>query len=178
MRVFVALPVPEHIQDHTVAALRGVRDDDRVTWTRPDGWHLTLAFVGDVDHVAPVVAAVRDAVDAAAVRPVDLATGSAVVLGRRALGLAIIEPDGAPMMRLGETIQQGLEDADLPVTRRRVRLHLTLARARRRSSIPADMVEPIDVAPARWLADTVAVYRSVLGTGPATYEVMASVPLG
>lgn len=184
MRLFVALDVPDRVRDAVDTAVAPHRDDDRVTWTRPDGWHVTLAFVGEVgqDRVDDPVAAVRAAAVAGCRTaglggPVDLRTGGLVRLGRGALAVELSDDPAGAVEALGGAIQSALGDAGLPVTPREVRPHLTLARARRRRSVPPALVAAIEVPVVTWSVDTVHVVQSHLGKGPATYEQRASVPL-
>lgn len=184
MRLFVALDVPDRICDAVATAVAPHRGDDRVTWTRPSGWHVTLAFVGEVtaddlgdDPVEVVRAAAADGCRAAGVgAPVDLRTGGLVRLGRGALAVELADDPAGAVAALGGAIQAALQEAGLPVTPRAVRPHLTLARARRRS-VPAGLVEAIEVPVVTWAIDAVHVVQSHLGKGPATYEQRASVPL-
>ena len=59
MRLFVAVPVPDAVRDHVLDAVGDLRGDERLAWTRPDGWHATLAFVGEVEDADAVVGATR-----------------------------------------------------------------------------------------------------------------------
>lgn len=181
MRLFVAVTVPADVRREVVAALGDLCDDDRLAWTRPDGWHATLAFLGDLaDDVGAdaVAAAVATGVDAAATGPVAVTVGAPTTLARRsALALTLEdEPDGA-LGRLGDAVQEAVAAAGIPVLRRAVRPHLTLARARRRRSVPAEVQEAVDVPPLRWTVTSLAVVESVRGAGPARYPTRATVPL-
>ena len=178
MRLFVAVPVPDEVRDAVVPALAGVRGDDRVAWTRPDGWHATVAFLGEVDDgaLADVVAAVR--VGTTGMSPFGLTTAAVGTLAR---GTALVvdldeDPDGA-MVALGAAVQESLGDAGFDVARRRVRPHLTLGRARRRGRVPEDVVAAVDVPATSWVVAHLAVVRSVLGDGPATYLTVGRVDL-
>lgn len=178
MRLFVALPVPPHVRDHVRAAVAAWWDDDRVAWTRPPGWHVTLAFLGEVDAPTPdVVDAVRAGCGAGGVDRVRLATAGTTRLGRGALALQVEDtPDGA-VATLGADVQSALEAAGLPVHRRPVRAHLTLGRARRRRPVPGDLRATVRVPPVTWTAREVEVVESVLGRGPADYAPVATVGL-
>lgn len=180
MRLFVALEAPPPaVREQVLEAVTPWRDDDRMAWTRPEGWHLTLAFLGEVDddRLAPVVAAVEAGVAAAEIRPTALTTGAVTTLGRGALAVEVADDPSGALDGLGRAIQDALAAVDLPVTPRPVRPHLTLGRARRRRPVPADLVEEVRVPAVSWVADTVAVVRSILGKGPAAYEIQATVPL-
>lgn len=178
MRLFVALPVPDHVVDHVREAIAPWWTDDRVAWTRPEGWHVTVAFLGELDEPPETVAtAVRAGARAAATGTVALTTGAVARLGRGALALQVHDaPDGA-VTGLGADVQAALAAADLPVTHRPVRAHLTLGRARRRRPVPADLVDDVQVAPTRWQVDHLEVVQSILGRGPATYAPVATVGL-
>ncbi len=186
MRLFVALAVPDRVREAVEAAVAPHRQDDRVSWTRSSGWHVTLAFVGEVttdDEVDGGPVEVVRAATAAGCRaagtagPIEVRTGRAVTLGRGALAVEVADDPDRAVERLGAAIQAALEGAGLPIHARRVRPHLTLARARRRRSIPAALVDAIDVPEVGWTVDGVEVVESVLGQGPATYVTRASVPL-
>lgn len=179
MRLFVALPVAEDARARIRDAVAPRRDDDRVAWTRPDGWHLTLAFLGDVadDRLADVAAAVEAGVAGAGTGPVALATGRVVRLGRGALGVEVVDDPPGAAAGLGEAVQHALADADLPVQHRAVRPHLTLGRARRRRPVPGELADAIEVPATGWTADRVEVVESVLGRGPAAYRPVADVAL-
>ena len=178
MRLFVAVPVPDAVRGHVLDAISELRDDDRLAWTRPDGWHATLAFVGEVEDADAVVAATRVGVGDAGVDAVTLTTGAADTLARRtALALALDDEPVGAVERLGAAVQDALRDVGLDVARRRVRPHLTLGRARRRRPVPADVLEAVDVPPVTWAVEDLEVVRSILGDGPATYVTVARVPL-
>lgn len=187
MRLFVAVDVDDEVRAVVERRVAPLRDDERMSWTRPDGWHLTLAFLGTVpdDRVDGVVAAVTAAVaGSGVVAPVRLTSGTVSTLRRRTLVVDVAdEPPGA-LARLGDAIQHALVDADLPVEVRPVVPHLTLARARDRGrqrgrgTIPLDLVRGLVVPSVSWSVAAVQVVQSVLGRGPATYVPVATIPLG
>jgi len=66
LRLFVAIPMPETVRDEIARVQQGLQQrapPNAVRWTKPEQFHLTLRFLGDV----PVerVAALREAVNAA-----------------------------------------------------------------------------------------------------------------
>jgi RNA 2',3'-cyclic 3'-phosphodiesterase len=185
-RLFVALPVPERVRTSLASAVAPCRDRlDGLSWTRPEGWHVTLAFLGSVDDhlVDEVVATVAAAAAAAAVTAPMLALGAAGRFGGRALWVRVDDDPQGTVAALGEGVQAALDDAGLPVQRRPVRPHVTLARGRRDRPVARRDVDAVaavlDPDPVhRWHADGVEVVRSLLGRGPARYVTLAAVPFG
>jgi 2'-5' RNA ligase len=54
VRAFVALEIPEEIRSQLKAIQSAWRSRlPRARWTRPEGWHLTLKFLGEVDRQMP-----------------------------------------------------------------------------------------------------------------------------
>jgi 2'-5' RNA ligase len=48
IRAFLALEIPESIRSQLAAARESLRHEmPRARWTRPEGWHLTLKFLGE-----------------------------------------------------------------------------------------------------------------------------------
>lgn len=180
MRLFVAVPVPEETRVRIGLRLGHLVDDDRFAWTRRDGWHVTVAFVGEVADplLEAVVAAVWGAASVLRPGPVTLRTTDPVVLGRGgALAVALDDQPAGHLARLGGAVQAALDAADLPVTPRPVRPHLTLARARRGRAVPPEVRDAVDVAGIDWTARHIEVVQSVLGEGPARYRSVATLPL-
>jgi len=54
VRAFVALEIPAEIRSHLNEIQAAWRSRlPRARWTRPEGWHLTLKFLGEVDQRVP-----------------------------------------------------------------------------------------------------------------------------
>jgi len=65
MRCFIALPLPPEAREALARALSPLRSKwPRLRWTSPDGYHLTLAFLGEIGE--PALACARRALGAAA----------------------------------------------------------------------------------------------------------------
>lgn len=180
MRLFVALEVPGEVRRQVDAAVEPLRRRfPRLRWTRPDAWHLTLAFLGEVDAV--VADGLPDVLLPAVAEtggPMRLSLAGPDRFGRRVLWLGVDdEPPGAVAL-LGARVQQVAEAQGIEVDRRPVRAHLTLARARGRDPVGPAVVDACAPVAASWTVDRAVLFRSELGGGPARYEAPASLPLG
>jgi RNA 2',3'-cyclic 3'-phosphodiesterase len=188
-RLFVALPVPAEVRDGLEDVAEGLRERaPELRFTRPDGWHVTLAFLGTVgaeriDEVGRVVSEVALASPA-----IDLHLAGPGRFGNRALWVGIDDTPSGAVAELGQRLQVAIAAAGSPVQEQDVRPHLTLARGGRGRPVRAryldDLAELLETAadpggaPARaWVADEVQVWRSELGRGPARYHVVARAPL-
>jgi RNA 2',3'-cyclic 3'-phosphodiesterase len=179
MRLFVAVPVPEEVRRALAGAVDGWRagcaHDEGWRWTRPEGWHVTVAFLGQVpdDEVQRVEPAVRAGVAGAS--PLTLRLGGLGRFGVRVLHVAVEDEPPGSLVALGRGVQAAVAAAGLPVQEREVRGHLTLARSTRRGRI--DHVPAIEVPERSWRAETVSIEVSRPQRGGARYETLASVPL-
>lgn len=180
MRLFAGLPLSDDVRSVLRDAVdAAARADDDWGWTRSSSWHVTLAFLGEVapDHRDDVEAVIGSAVRRRG-RAIELTVDDLAVKSRRMVWARIdAAPEGA-LAGLGEGIQIALEDAGLPVDRKPVAGHVTLARWRgggRRAPRSAWPELP-DVA-VSWSPGEVVLWQSHLGDGPARYEALASFPL-
>jgi 2'-5' RNA ligase len=146
---------------------------------RPENWHVTLRFLGDVDAVQ------RDRV-VAALDEEDLGERFLVTWGelgafpraRRATVLWLgLERGSAELEALAVVAEAASARAGFPPEDRPFRAHLTLSRIRPHQDVSAllDGVAPLDVA---MEVDRIVLYRSHLGRGGARYEAVEEFPLG
>ena len=182
-RCFVAVPIPEDLRSslvEAVAAWRALPDAPDLRWTDPDGWHVTLAFLGAVSADAGSVAVPRLfgrlSVPSrhSRCRPVGWAPSRGP--GRRTTAWYGVGDPNGDLAALAEAVGEAV----LPVGgTSRFRPHLTLGRSRVRRGEPlgpwlATLPVPIGTLP---VSDAV-LYRSHLGRGPARYEVLSGAALG
>ncbi|WFB87258.1 MULTISPECIES: RNA 2',3'-cyclic phosphodiesterase [Streptomyces] len=191
MRLFAAVLPPEGVTASLadeVAALRGLPGAEGLRWTGRPGWHLTLAFYGEVDDDAVPDLSARLERAARRTAPFGLALRGGGQFGRgRVLWAGVAGTGGGdlPALRLlaGRAEAAGRR-AGVPMgEHRRYTPHLTLARSR----------EPLDVRPhltlldgfttPAWTVTDLALVRSNLpdsgvpGEQPR-YETVARSPLG
>ncbi|NUR70028.1 MAG: RNA 2',3'-cyclic phosphodiesterase [Hamadaea sp.] len=193
MRVFVALfpPAPAiadleslvsrlHLGKATAAG-RDVRLDP------PERWHVTLAFLGEVDDagLAAAEGAVGRVAEAwpqehAGVPPLRLADGGRFGTGPSTILWAGLHGDLGRLTDLAGQVDHALADVGLPSSDGKpFRPHLTLARCGDRLSteeVAADLAQLHQYAGPTWKADELVLVRSHLGDDPR-YERLRSWPL-
>jgi RNA 2',3'-cyclic 3'-phosphodiesterase len=184
MRLFVAIAPPPAVLDELDALagpLRARRPDLR--WTSREAWHVTLAFLGQVDESA--AARLLPRLERAARRHhpfrLEFCGGGAFPAPRRANVLwSGMSGDRRALARLAESVAAGASrgGAPPPDKGRRFQPHLTLARCR----MPADVTELVAVLAGYrgqpWTADRIHLVRSHLGAATQPrYVTLASWPL-
>lgn len=181
-RLFVALPLAPRLRSNLKSAVAGWRrrnDAPDLRWTDPDGWHVTLAFMGATDPsvVPELVGALRDV--AVGTSPFRVPTGGVGAFPRpgaaQAIWYGVSDPDRR-LRDLASHVQAAVLPSGLPA---RFRAHITLARSRVRRGEPLGPWLATLEPPAGTLAvSALTLFRSHLGRGPARYEVLARLPLG
>ncbi|MYR43433.1 RNA 2',3'-cyclic phosphodiesterase [Streptomyces sp. SID5910] len=187
MRLFAAVLPPEDVVAALaveVAALRRLPGADGLRWTGRPGWHLTLAFYGEVpDDVVPDLSARLERA-ARRTAPFELALRGGGQFGHgRALWAGAA--GGLPDLRLlAERAESAGRRAGVEMgEHRRYKAHLTLARSREAFDV-APYVDALDgfTGPA-WTVTDLALVRSNLprsgvpGEQPR-YETVARSPFG
>ena len=158
MRLFVAVRPPEEVLDQLAALPRS--DATGLRWTTRDQWHVTLRFLGSVDDVDGVVAALSGVRHAAC----DVEVGPATT--RLGPGVLMLPVRGLDSLAAALPFP-----ADRPFTG-----HLTLARARGRGGrVPSALVGTPFAA--RWSATSFSLVRSQTKQTGAVYDDPASFPL-
>ncbi|MGE5827669.1 MAG: RNA 2',3'-cyclic phosphodiesterase [Micromonosporaceae bacterium] len=186
LRLFVAADPPAGAVEHLGAAvdqLQVSQSAGRSTrLAARERWHITLAFLGDVDagRVGDASAALERAVTAArAPIVVRIAGGGRFGRGRFGVLWAGLDGDVAALATLARAVRRELRAARLPVDDKPFRPHLTIARPGDRLS--AEQVAQ-DVAALRpyigpqWTVAAVHLVASELGPSPRHHR-LGSVPL-
>ncbi len=180
VRLFVAIDPPPAALAELDAALGPARivAPHGLRWIRPEQWHLTLAFLGEVPdaEVPAVTAALATAVGDA---PMRLRLAGGGCFGDRVLW-AGVAGDTHALRRLAEAVSGTARVAGTEAPEAPYRPHLTLARA---GKAPADL-RPAATALAGlvgavWDVAEVSLVHSRLGAGPggrAAHEAIARWP--
>ncbi|MBS2962521.1 RNA 2',3'-cyclic phosphodiesterase [Actinocrinis puniceicyclus] len=130
MRLFVAVIPPRPVVLELRAALMTLpHDNPRVRWCRPETWHVTLAFLGDVPQDA--LADLTERLGRAAARntPMELALAGGGHFNGRTLWTGV-QGDRDRLGRLAESVNSVARRCHIKVDERPFRPHLTLARVR------------------------------------------------
>lgn len=173
MRMFVAVRPPEQVLDDLAGYVEPRRDvDSPLRWSRPEQWHITLAFLpsvadGQLDGLTERLA------ETAAVRsPFELQLAGAGAFpnpARAKLLWAGVSGDTSALAGLAGNLRSAAGRSGTHVEGGEFRPHLTLARIGR----PLDVTRWLRVfdlfASASWEVAEVVLFHSQLGSGPARY---------
>ncbi len=170
-RLFVGVPLPEELVGFVQSAQAALEPAPGLRLLRPDQWHVTLAFIGEVDEAK--VAAARTVLDSL---PSHLGGEGRITrflmlpsaAKARVVTLEIDDHEGA-FSRLFEVVMDGLEAAEVMRREKRpFRPHLTVARLRK----PGPVQPRSESGEARYAVESVCLYRSELKREGAVYTVV------
>jgi 2'-5' RNA ligase len=190
MRLFIALELESNVRERLKeiqAALRREVDPRWVRWVQPDGIHLTLKFLGEVDagKAADLELALARQVPHHVPCRFQVAEVGAFPNPDRARVLWIgLRDEGRSIAALQAGIEDALEDVGFPRERRPFAPHLTLGRVREGIGGEAQAnlgrvlrafpgLEPVDTG-----ADQVRLVRSELRPEGAVHTVLGVFSLG
>jgi RNA 2',3'-cyclic 3'-phosphodiesterase len=162
-RLFIAVWPPDEVAAELTSLPR--KDQRGVRFVRPENWHITLRFLGDVDP-----ATVIDSLDGTTFAPARAHLGPAVdVLAERALVVPVAGLDA-----LEETVRERTSQIGEPPRKRFVG-HLTLARVKAHVPMPRAIGALVS---AEFEVDEIALVQSRLDPEGARYETIGTWPLG
>ena len=190
-RLFIAVPLPDEVRARVgelMGQVAGGQIEERAygqpRWVRVEGLHLTLRFLGAtpdgrIEELGKAIE--RAASDVPAFDAALAGAGAFPSQSRpRVLWLGIVE--GADRLGLlAAGVAEQLTPMGWPPDDRPFQAHLTLARTDGVPGADAAAERLIQAAQAvrlTWQVDRLVLYKSVLGRGPARYEVLAEARLG
>jgi RNA 2',3'-cyclic 3'-phosphodiesterase len=182
MRLFVAVAVPAAVGERVMqaAAALNVREAANVRWGDPASWHLTVAFLGNVDPslIEPLAACLRQV--ASQFEPFTVQLRPSAGRGARSSVLWIELEPSEPLAAVAAAVRSGLRELGLPARLRdedrAFRPHLTLARARGRTCIPRSLADAYKGPAATWTVPGLELMRSHLNRAGARYETLLTAP--
>jgi len=185
LRLFIACDLSDEVRRALGELQNGLRAATRVRlrWVRPDGIHVTLKFLGEVDggRVGEIERALAGAIEPfdAQVRPAGL---NGFGVRRLRVVWVGLEGDVDRLAGLAGRIDEVLATLGFPRERRPFAPHLTLARVPDEAS-PQDRRDlarllegyPMPELPSMRLTE-VHLIRSTLGPGGSVYQRLATFP--
>jgi 2'-5' RNA ligase len=169
MRLFVAVDPSPEAREHLRSAVAGL---DGVRVTRPESWHVTLAFLGDVGASTATQLEPRLEAVAAAHPTVELClAGSGLFGGTLWVGVR------GDLVPLATDVAAAARACGISLEERPFRAHLTVARSdrgRRRTSQQRALASYSGPA---WTCRKLRLVRSHLGS-PVRHETVAAWSLG
>jgi 2'-5' RNA ligase len=183
VRLFIAITPPATALaeiDAAVAPLRAARPE--LTWSSPQSWHVTLAFLGEVDEAVVPRLAVRLERAAAKYPQLELSAagaGAFPTVPRARVLWTGVHGDHKTLGKMSDSVAAGAKRAGAPPPgeRRRFRPHITLARCRQPTDFRPLVTALTDYSGTAWTADRIHLIRSYLGPRPR-YESLGDWPLG
>jgi RNA 2',3'-cyclic 3'-phosphodiesterase len=182
MRLFVAIALPVDAAgelDSAVAPLRSAWPELR--WTGRDAWHLTLAFLGQVDE--EVTAKLGARLERAAARHTRVSlslsgAGAFPAEGRARVLWTGVKGDRRGLAGLAASVAAGARRAGAPPASegRRYEPHLTLARCRAPADVRTLVATLAGFAGTAWTAREIYLIRSRPHSQPR-YETLGAWPL-
>lgn len=175
MRTFIALDLPPDFVDDAAALARRLSASMEGRFLPRDTYHLTLAFLGDVDEAQ--LAAATDALEAACTgaSPVPLRSDGLGKFGRVSDATLWLGIASTPELeQLATRLRDELRDRDVPFDAKPFKAHLTLAR---RVRIP-HVGLPHLAFPQDDQAVAVTLCKSTLDRAGAIYKPLRTVQLG
>ncbi|URA10084.1 RNA 2',3'-cyclic phosphodiesterase [Thermospira aquatica] len=178
MRVFIALDISEELRQMIAEEVKGwKRRLPELSWTTPEQWHLTLAFLGEV--APPRVERIRTELEKFSHERFSLAIGETGVFpsweSPRVFWAGVNCPE--TLQNFYDTLWGMLEKEGFPREERDFHPHLTLARIKH--SLTTKEKETLRSFSLRTLEESVATfsfYRSELHPAGARYTKLATYP--
>ncbi|HET6373706.1 MAG TPA: RNA 2',3'-cyclic phosphodiesterase [Candidatus Polarisedimenticolia bacterium] len=178
MRLFVAVDLPEELRRRLGSLAEELRGDlEGVRWVRPEGIHLTLKFVGEMEE-SRMAGLSREL---AARVP-----GSVAPFQVRVSGTGVFPASGPPrvvwvglheetgsLANLQQRVEQAALASGIPAEQRAFRPHLTLGRVadgRGRRTLRETLVASSGIDLGAFTVSSVCLFRSLLKAGGAEYQ--------
>jgi 2'-5' RNA ligase len=181
-RLFIAADVPDDVKDELDTAVAPLRVRvPAARWTRQDGWHVTLKFLGNtwprlIEEVRAAVATAASEATAFESSLTEIGVFASPAR-TRVVWAGLADPDDR-FATIARRLDELLEDSFVP-EKRELTPHLTLARI----NPPRDIREfapellGLPVASRTFPVDQLVLYRSHLSPRGASYEALERAPL-
>jgi 2'-5' RNA ligase len=183
IRAFIAVDIGNGIRQHLDELQRILRNRHAgVRWVKPDGIHLTLAFLGDlaIDRIPPLKRALDNGLEG--VHAFEMAAAGTGFFGRASRPRVIWAgiADCPPLKRLQHCTVAALQDAGIAFDRKPFSPHLTLGRIKvpeRTEALLKELHQYRDRPLGHTRIDRVQLIQSRLTPAGAEYENLHVIPL-
>ena len=189
LRLFIAIPIPELVRDEILRVqleMQPLAPRGTVRWTRPDQFHLTLRFLGDVPVAG--LEKLKESVNAVcrSVRPLQLCAGGVGFFPNphspRVVWVGIDDQAGL-LVELQKRIEAAVRPFTAEPGEKNFSGHVTLGRLKnlkppdaRKLAAHAQTVQ--DRTFGEWTADEIEIIRSELSPAGACHTSLATFRLG
>ena len=187
MRLFTAIDIDDALRERIAGAVGSMRAradpivNDRLAWVKPESWHITLVFIGEVPDAVAADVTERNAapIDLPAFRLVFGQPGLFPPRGRPRVLWVGVEQGSEQLAAVQRAVVARLEGVPFRREDRPFSPHLTLARVRPGSpGVTRDRLDNLRVDRLGGCTiDHVTLYRSHLSSKGARYEALVRAPL-
>ena len=181
LRAFLALEITETVRSHLAAARGELRHElPRARWTRPEGWHLTLKFLGEVDRGTLDELSAALAPRLRGLIPVTVELGNAGFFPTPSRPrVAWIGGTAEGAEKVVAVVEEIAEETGFPRQRRQWSVHLTMARLKApwtRAAVDRFLEWGEQLALDAFTCREAVVFESVLQPGGAVYTALERLP--
>lgn len=184
MRLFIAIELPEYIKQRMAEVQGRIKDTGvSASWTRPEGIHLTLKFLGEVaeEKIAAMMTALSNALKEVKAFQIEVAEAGAFpnVRKPRVIWLGIAGEIEA-LKKLQMSVETEMKTFGFEPEERKFSPHLTLARIkfpRSRDNWQKALESVKDIKFSPFLADHVSLMKSELRSSGAVYTEIGRIEL-
>lgn len=180
IRTFICCELPAAVLDPIAALISSLKNEySGIRWVRPQGLHLTLRFLGDVENskIKQINQMVKEASRYAFQIRVNEFGAFPNLRRPRVYWLGISEPSGS-LRELHQNLQNGLVHIGYEPEIKPFKPHLTLGRVKDRNApvIDAAHCKAIENIPAATI-DSITVMKSELTPSGAVHTPLCRIPL-
>lgn len=181
IRTFVSIEIPTAVRAELDTVVAPLRRAERLRWTQPAGWHLTLKFLGEIPREDVETAGAVCTRVASSLLPFDGALGGWGVFPspHRPRVLWVGMQQGAEgTVAVAKAAENALAEAGFPGEGKPFHPHLTLARIEDpvAGARAFTALQECPFASAAFRVDRIVVFQSILDRGGARYHPLAVCP--
>ena len=179
IRIFIALELPssfKHELFRQAQLLAGQDKRQHIRWLSPENYHLTLAFLGEVESpsLSSLQFALERKLESMKAVPCKISSITPFPFSRPKIAAALLECT-AELLQLQTDVAKCVRSCGISIERRRFVPHVTLGRLKLRSGNSVDL-QAHNILFAG-VADAVTLFQSELTPNGAIHTALAEIPL-